>query len=104
MDTPDNNPLRGPWTCADGVTVRDADDKIVAVLARGGEDDGTARCQAIAATPQLLTALHDLVQWHGRRKYPPNPDCPGEELVPADQQMPEIGAAMRLLADVGVRL
>ena len=64
MDTPDNNPLCGPWTCADGVTVRDCDDKIVAVLARGGEGDGM-RCRAIANTPRALALLTELVDIEG---------------------------------------
>lgn len=64
MNTPKNNPLRGPWTCADGVTVRDCDGKIVAVLARGGEGDG-ARCKAIAATPRAFNLLDELVAIEG---------------------------------------
>ena len=58
------NPLRGPWTCTDGVTVRDRDGKIVAILARGGEGDG-ARCKAIAAIPEAIGLLTELVDIEG---------------------------------------
>lgn len=65
MNTPENNPLRGPWTCPDGVVVRDCDGKVVAVMAQGGEPSGAFRCRAVARVPRAYALLEELLAIEG---------------------------------------
>lgn len=51
----------------------------------------------ILAAPELLEALVNMVEWHGKRKLPTR-GSKVESLLPIDQQNDEVRLAMRAIA------
>ena len=60
-------------------------------------EEATTYARLFVASPRLLAALKDMVKWHGKRvaEIPSNDD----ELLPPDQQEPEVAEAMRAIAE-----
>ncbi len=55
-------------------------------------EEATTYARLFVASPRLLAALKDMVKWHGRRST-------DDELLPPDQQEPEVAEAMRAIME-----
>lgn len=88
----------GPWHTMDarsfGVPYIITDGKITIAQSYEGfsKEDTEANAKLIAAAPDLLEALKNLVDWYGTRSGESN------ELIPAEKQWHFIAAGMKALA------
>lgn len=85
----------GPWE-ARGLTIWEPG-KVALSIATATQHQPSARANAqlIAAAPEMLAALKGLVDEYGRRNL--DGYDYGDELLPAEEQTPEIAEAMRLI-------
>lgn len=71
-------------------------EKVIARFDSPSQED-RANARLIAAAPDMLEALLNMVEWHGKREWP-TAEFKVESLLPIDLQNDEVRLAMRAIA------